>query len=67
MYSGSLAAKQRLETLVDAAEGILLAAERYNKTEPVNLGSGFEISIKDLVELIAKYAGFQGRMVWNTS
>lgn len=51
----------------DAAEGILLAAEEYNKSEPVNLGAGFEISIKDLVELIAKLTGFKGRIVWDTS
>jgi GDP-L-fucose synthase len=51
----------------DAAEGILLAAERYNKSEPVNLGSGFEISIKDLLEQIARLTGFGGRIVWDTS
>ena len=51
----------------DAAEGIILAAERYNKSEPVNLGSGFEISIKDLVELIAELAGFDGEIRWDTS
>jgi GDP-L-fucose synthase len=51
----------------DAAEGILLAAERYNRSEPVNLGSGSEISIKDLAVLIARLAGFQGELVWDTS
>lgn len=51
----------------DAAEGILLATEKYNSPEPVNLGSGMEISIKDLVELIAHLTGFNGRIVWNTS
>lgn len=51
----------------DAAEGILLAAERYNESEPVNLGSAFEISIKDLVELIARLTGFQGRIIWDTT
>lgn len=51
----------------DAAEGILLAAERYNKPDPVNLGAGFEISIKDLVELIAKLTGFKGEIIWDTS
>jgi GDP-L-fucose synthase len=50
----------------DAAEGILLATERYNKPDPVNLGSGFEISIKDLVELIAELAGFDGEIRWDT-
>lgn len=51
----------------DAAEGILLATERYNKSDPVNLGSGFEISIKDLLETIARLTGFEGRIVWDTS
>lgn len=51
----------------DAAEGILLAAERYNQSEPVNLGSAFEISIKDLVETITRLTGFGGRIVWDTS
>jgi len=51
----------------DAAEGILLATEKYDGPEPVNLGSGFEISIKDLVELIAKLTGFDEEIVWDTS
>ena len=51
----------------DAAEGILLATEKYDGREPVNLGSGFEISIKDLVELIARLTGFDGEIVWDTS
>lgn len=51
----------------DAAEGILLAAEQYNKSEPVNLGSAFEISIKDLVELISRLTGFDGKIVWDTN
>jgi len=51
----------------DAAEGILLATERYNKPDPVNLGTGSEISIKDLVELIAKLTGFKGEIIWDTS
>ena len=50
----------------EAAEGILLAAERYNDSEPVNLGSSFEISIKDLVETIARVSGFEGEVRWNT-
>ncbi|MBN1953989.1 MAG: GDP-L-fucose synthase [Anaerolineae bacterium] len=53
--------------VADAAEGILLAAERYNDSEPVNLGSGQEISIKDLIETIARLTGFTGRIVWDTS
>lgn len=51
----------------DAAEGIILATERYNRADPVNLGSGFEISIKDLVGLIAKLTGFKGEIVCDTS
>ena len=51
----------------DAAEGILLATEKYNKCDPVNLGAGFEISIKDLIELIAKLTGFKGRIILDTS
>jgi GDP-L-fucose synthase len=51
----------------DAAEAIVLAAEHYDEAEPVNLGSGCELSIKELVELIAEITGFQGRLVWDTT
>lgn len=51
----------------DAAEGIVLAAERYDSSEPVNLGSGFEISIKDLLTTIARHTGYTGRILWDTS
>ena len=51
----------------DAAEGIILAAERYDKSEPVNIGSAFEISIKDLTETIARLTGFKGEIRWNTA
>jgi GDP-L-fucose synthase len=51
----------------DAAEGILLATERYNESEPVNLGSGHEISIKNLAEMIQRLTGYQGKLVWNSS
>ena len=51
----------------DAAEGIVLATEKYNKPDPVNLGSGFEISIKDLVGLIARLTGFGGKIIWDVS
>ena len=51
----------------DAAQGILLAAEHYNKSDPVNLGSGFEISIKDLLQTIAHLADFKGKILWDTS
>ncbi len=51
----------------DAAEGILLATEKYNKPDPVNIGASFEISIRNLVELIAKLTGFKGEIVWDAS
>jgi GDP-L-fucose synthase len=51
----------------DAAEAIVLASEHYDDPEPVNLGSGSEISIKELVELIAELTGFRGRLVWDTT
>ena len=51
----------------DAAEAIYLAARYYDKGDPVNIGSGFEISIRDLVELIAELTGFTGRVVWDPS
>ena len=49
----------------DAAQGILLATQKYNETDPVNLGSGQEISIKDLVNLIVKLTGFEGKIIWD--
>jgi len=51
----------------DAAEGICLATERYDSSEPVNIGSSFEISIKDLIEKIAHMTGFEGKIVWDTT
>ena len=51
----------------DAARGIVLGAERYNGREPVNLGAGMEISIKDLAGLVAKLTGYSGKIVWDTS
>ena len=51
----------------DAAEGIALATERYDKPEPVNLGSGQEISIKDLADLIKRLTGYQGAIIWDTT
>jgi GDP-L-fucose synthase len=51
----------------DAAEGIASATEKYNGSEPVNIGSGNEISIKNLAELIASLTGFRGKLVWDTS
>lgn len=49
----------------DAARGVVLAAERYNKPDPVNLGAGSEISIKDLVTIIGRYTGFTGKIRWD--
>jgi GDP-L-fucose synthase len=51
----------------DAAEGIVAACERYDKSEPVNLGAGFEIEIRDLVPLIAGMCRFEGGIVWDTT
>jgi len=51
----------------DAAEGILLASEKFNRSDPVNLGSGYEISIKELVEVIARLTGYEGNIVWDTT
>jgi GDP-L-fucose synthase len=49
----------------DAAEGIVKATEKYNKSDPVNLGAGFEIKIRDLANLIKKHTGFKGKIVWD--
>lgn len=49
----------------DAARGVVLAAERYDKPDPVNLGSSSEISIRDLVTLIARLTGFKGELIWD--
>ncbi len=51
----------------DCAEGIVLAAERYDGADPVNLGSGEEIPIRELAELVAEVTGFEGRIVWDLS
>ena len=51
----------------DAAEGIVMATEKYDKPDPVNLGSGFETSIKDLADLICELTSFKGEIVWDTS
>lgn len=51
----------------DCAEAIVLAAERYDRAEPVNIGAGFEISIRDLAELIAELTGFRGRLLFDRS
>jgi GDP-L-fucose synthase len=51
----------------DAAEGILLASERYNASDPVNIGAGMEISIRDLTELISEISGFHGERIWDSN
>ncbi len=51
----------------DAADAIVLATEHYNKSDAINIGAGFEISIKELVKLIVELTGFQGRITWDTT
>lgn len=51
----------------DCAEAIVMATEKYEKDEPVNIGAGFEIKIKDLAKLIAEKTGFEGKLVWDTT
>lgn len=51
----------------DAADGIVLATEKYDKSDPVNIGAGFEISIKDLVEKIRSLVGYEGEIIWDTT
>jgi GDP-L-fucose synthase len=62
---GSGRATREFLFVEDAAEGIVLATERYDKSEPINIGAGFEISIKELIGLIVKYTGFRGKISWD--
>jgi GDP-L-fucose synthase len=62
---GSGHASREFLYVEDAAQAIVLAAERYDEAEPVNVGSGLEVSIQALVELIAELTGFQGQVVWD--
>jgi GDP-L-fucose synthase len=64
---GSGKASREFLYVEDAAEGIVLATEKYNKADPINLGAGFEISIKDLAGLICELAGFEGKIEWDVS
>src|SRR5690606_843329 len=64
---GTGSASREFLFVKDAAEGIVRATERLDTPEPINLGSGQEITIKDLVELIAKLTGFTGRIEWDSS
>lgn len=51
----------------DAADAIVMASEKYNKSDPVNIGAGFEISIKDLVDMIVELTGFDGKILWDAT
>jgi GDP-L-fucose synthase len=64
---GTGAASREFLHARDAAEGILAAAERYDRSEPVNLGAGFEIKIRDLVPMIARLCRFEGEVAWDPS
>jgi GDP-L-fucose synthase len=64
---GTGSASREFIYAADAAEGILLATELYNSSEPVNIGSGFEITIKDLAEKIVKLTGFTGGIHWDAT
>ncbi|MEW6333737.1 MAG: GDP-L-fucose synthase [Thermodesulfobacteriota bacterium] len=64
---GTGAATREFFYVEDAAEAIVLATEKYDKSDPVNIGAGFEISIRDLVALIVELTGFQGRIAWDRS
>ena len=64
---GTGAATREFFYVEDAAEAICMATDTYNKSEPINIGAGFEISIKELTELIAKLTGFQGEIIWDKS
>ena len=64
---GTGAATREFLYVDDCAEAIILATEKYSSSEPVNVGTGFEISMKELTELIAELTGFKGRIEWDTS
>jgi len=64
---GTGSASREFLYVADAAEGIVLATEKYDGPEPVNIGAGFEITIKDLVEKVVKLTGFTGKIVWDST
>lgn len=64
---GTGSASREFLYVEDAAQGITLAAQNYNDPAPVNLGTGMEITIRELVEIIAEFTGFDGRIVWDTT
>ena len=66
IWGTGLASREFLH-VEDAAEGILLATEKYNESDPINLGAGFEIKISDLVKLISKITGYTGKIIWDDS
>jgi GDP-L-fucose synthase len=64
---GTGAATREFFYVEDAVAAIVLATEKYDKSDPVNIGAGFEISIRDLVNLIVELTGFTGRIVWDAT
>jgi len=64
---GSGAPSREFIYVEDAAEAILLSTEKYNKSDPINIGAGFEITIKDLVNLIVQLTEFKGKVIWDNS
>jgi GDP-L-fucose synthase len=62
---GTGAATREFFYVEDCAAAIVLAMEKYNKSDPVNIGAGFEISIKDLVDLIVELTDYQGAVIWD--
>ena len=64
---GTGSASREFLYVEDAARGIVLAAEQFDKSDPVNIGSGMEITIRDLVDTISEIAGFTGKIVWDTT
>jgi GDP-L-fucose synthase len=64
---GTGSASREFLYVEDCAEGVILSMEKYESPEPMNLGSGREISIKDLTRLVARLSGFEGRIVWDPS
>jgi len=66
-FWGTGSASREFLYVDDAAEAILLAAERYNKPDPVNIGSGHEITIRELAALLCKLTGFEGELIWDAT
>jgi GDP-L-fucose synthase len=64
---GTGSASREFLYVEDCAEGLVTAMERYDSPEPMNLGSGREITIKDLTQLVAKLSRFEGEIVWDAS